>query len=258
MLRIEELGFSYGGEGRTLTDVSFAAETGEVLALVGHNGAGKTTLLTLLAGLIEPDAGRVAVDGAVGFAPADPREALFAPTVREEVAFFPRNRDLDVDRQVHDALVAMDLQSVADRAPTSLSTGEQRRTAIAAVLSGDPSVVALDEPTAGLDVGSVDALGARLADLEATVVCATHDTDFAYAHADSVAVLVDGQLRAHGPASEVLADIEVAAEAGVRPPGPVAWAAARDIEPPPDVATAVARASEVDSLVADEAGRETQ
>lgn len=255
MLRVEDLSFSYDDEGRVLIDVSFAAETGEVLAIVGHNGAGKTTLLTLLAGLVKPDAGRVAVDGVVGFAPADPREALFAGTVREEVAFFPRNRGLDVDQRVHDALAAMELQSVADRAPTSLSTGEQRRTAIAAVLSGDPSVVALDEPTAGLDVDAVDALGTRLADLEATVVCATHDTDFAYAHADSVAVLVDGELRAYGPATEVLADIDLAAEAGVRPPGPVAWAAARDFAPPPDIATAVARASEADSLAADEAGR---
>jgi energy-coupling factor transporter ATP-binding protein EcfA2 len=257
VLRVDDLGFEYEGTP-ALADVSFAVGPGEVLAIVGHNGAGKTTLLTLLAGLVEPDAGRVSVDGVVGFAPADPRDALFATTVREELAFFPRNRGLDVDRYVDEALSAMDLEPVADRRPTSLSTGEQRRTAIAAVLSGDPSVLALDEPTAGLDVGAADALGALLGDLEAAVVCATHDTDFAYAHADSVAVLDHGKLRAHGPAREILADLELASTAGVRPPGPVAWAAARDIEPPPDLATAVAHASEQDPLAADEAGRKSR
>lgn len=233
MLRLDGVSFTYDDGSPVLENVTFEVGTGELLAVVGANGAGKTTLLALIAGLEEPDAGRVVVDGAVGLAPEDPRAALFAPTVRDELAFFPRNRGLDVERHVEAALRAMDLESLADRQPTSLSTGEQRRTAVAAVLAGDPAVVALDEPTAGLDDRGVDALGERLAGLDGTVVVATHHADLAWAHADTVAVLDRGRLRSHGPAREVLADLELLSDVGVRPPGAVAWAAARGIDVPP-------------------------
>lgn len=254
MLRVEGLEFAYDDGPPVLDGVDLTAEPGELVAIVGHNGAGKTTLLAALAGLLDPDAGRVDADGVVGFAPADPADALFASTVREELAFFPRNRGLDVDARVAAALDAMAIGAVADRSPTSLSTGEQRRVLVAAVLAGDPAVLALDEPTAGLDVRAGEALGTRLAGLEATVVCATHDTDFAYAHADTVVVLVGGTVRASGPARDVLTDVDLARSAGVRPPGAVAWAAARGVEPPADLEAAVAIARAADAVPVDESG----
>lgn len=254
MLRVVGLEFAYDDGQPVLDGVDLTAEPDELIAVVGHNGAGKTTLLAALAGLLEPDAGRVDADGVVGFAPADPADALFANTVREEIAFFPRNRGLDVDARVTAALDAMALEAVADRPPTSLSTGEQRRVLVAAVLAGDPAVVALDEPTAGLDVRAGAALGRRLADLEATVVCATHDTDFAYAHADTVVVLDGGTVRASGPAQDVLADVDLARSAGVRPPGAVVWARAYGVEPPADLEAAVTLARAADALPVDETG----
>lgn len=252
MLSVDRLGFSYAGDEPVLDDVSLAAKPGELVAVVGRNGAGKTTLLLLLAGLEPPDSGRVAVDGVVGFAPADPADALFAPTVREEVAFFPRNRGLDVEDHTDRALDDMGLRGYDDRSPTALSVGEQRRTAIAAVLAGDPAVAALDEPTAGLDRRAANALGARLAGLDATVVCATHDTDFAFAHADTVVVLDGGSVRAAGRARRVLGDVHLARAAGIRPPGPVSWADDRGVEPPPDLATAVDVAREAEAVAADD------
>lgn len=246
MLHVEAVEFAYG-DAPVLAGVDLEATDGELLVVVGHNGAGKSTLLALLAGLEEPDAGTISVGGAVGLAPEDPHDALFAPTVREELAFFPQNRGIDVDRHVEAALSAMDLEPFADRQPTSLSAGEQRRTAIAAVLAGDPAVVALDEPTGGLDDRAVTSMGELLSGLEATVVCATHHADFAYAHADAVAVLEAGQVVAQGSPRELLADRELLERAGVRPPGPVAWAAERGLDAPPaDLDDAVALAREAD------------
>lgn len=257
MLRLDSVTFAHDDSEPAVADVTLAADTGDLLAVLGANGAGKSTLLALAAGLETPDEGSVTADGPVGLAPEDPRDALFAPTVREELAFFPRNRGLDVDTCVEAALASMDLENLADRQPTSLSTGEQRRTAVAAVLAGEPAVVALDEPTAGLDDRAVEALGARLASLDATVVVATHHADLAWNHADATAVLDGGRLRAHGPTTEVLTDVDLLAETDIRPPGPVAWAVARELDgPPASLDEAVTMAREYDGPDAATAGRE--
>lgn len=254
MLRVEGLTYAYEDGQPVLDGLDLRADPGELVAVIGRNGAGKTTLLAALAGLIQPDAGQVGAGGIVGFAPADPKDALFASTVREEVAFFPRNRGLDVDARVSAALEEMGIETFADRSPTSLSSGEQRRVLIAAVLAGDPAVVALDEPTAGLDIKTSAALGRRLKALGATVVCATHDTDFAYHYADTVVILDGGADRASGPARDVLSDIERARAAGVRPPGAVVWADALGVEPPADLEAAVEIAQAADTVAVDNTG----
>lgn len=217
---IELGGLSFGYDGReVLEGLTLSVAAGDRLAIVGANGAGKTTLLRLIAGLIEPDSGTVDVDGTVGFAPEDPETGLFAASVREEVAFFPRNLGMAVEPAVAAALAAMDLDDLGDRNPFSLSVGEQRRVSIAAVVSGDPAVIALDEPTKGLDRRGARALAASLRDSDATLVFSTHDTDFAYELADRTALLGAGGFVARGPPREVLGDVEMLSEAGVRPPG---------------------------------------
>lgn len=241
MITVEELVVSRGGR-TVLSDVSVSVSPGERLAVVGPNGAGKTTLLKHVAGLRDPDAGAVAVDCPVGFAPEDPRAGLFADTVAEEVAFFPRNRGLDVDHHRDAALEALDLGALRDRDPFSLSVGEQRRVSIAAVLAGDPGVLVLDEPTRGLDAAGERQLAELLAALDVAVLFSTHATDFAYAFADRVAVLAGGRLRRTGEAKEVLSDVRVLESVGVRPPGIVSWARQQGIDPPPaDLNEAIAR-----------------
>ena len=246
MISVRDLCFGY--DATVLSAVSFDVAAGETVALLGANGAGKTTLLRLVAGLAEPDAGTVRVgaddDGTVGFAPENPAAGLFAETVREEVAFFPRNRGLDVDRRVERAMCEMAVEDLRDRDPFSLSAGEQRRVSIAAVLAGDPDVVVLDEPTAGLGRDDERRLASRLSDLDATVVFSTHDADFAFAVADRAGVLVDGTLRRVDDARTVLSDRSLLEDGGIRPPGIVVWSRRRGLDRVPEDlegAVAVAR-----------------
>lgn len=218
-------------DGRAaLTGVSLEVEPGETLAVMGANGAGKTTLLRLLAGLDDPDAGEIRRDGLVGFAPEDPAAGLFAATVEAEVAYFPRNRGLDADRRAREAMRAMGVDHLRARNPFTLSRGEQRRVSIAAVLAGEPDVIALDEPTAGLDRHAAATVEDALDPLDVAVVVSTHDEDFALALADRVAVLDAGALAGLGPAAELLADAERLASAGIRPPAAVEWARRHDLD----------------------------
>ena len=243
-MAIEAVDLEFGyGDGAVLRGVSLSVADDETLAVMGPNGAGKTTLLRLLAGLAEPDAGTVSIDGdgPVGFAPEDPAAALFASTVEREVAFFPENRGIDPGPPTERALRAMGIEDLRGRAPSSLSVGEQRRVSIAAVLSGEPVGLALDEPTGGLDRTGERELAAHLRGLDAATVVCTHEPDFALDVADRVAVLVDGELASIGRAAEVLGDEAGLAGAGVRPPGRLAWARANGFEAAPaDVSEALA------------------
>ncbi len=239
---IDVAGLSFAYDGRVVfSDISFEVERGERLAIVGANGAGKTTLLRLIAGLLEPDAGSIDLDGAPGFAPEDPQSGLFAATVWDEVAFFPRNRGLAVDRAVADALEAMDLTDIDHRNPFTLSVGEQRRVSIASVLAGDPDVIILDEPTTGLDRRGARNLAGLVDDVDHTIVFSTHNTDFAFAVADRVAIVADAGIRQLGPARDVLGDIVSLREAGIRPPGLVEFANREGLDRVPvDVDAAIA------------------
>jgi energy-coupling factor transporter ATP-binding protein EcfA2 len=246
-------------ETEALSGVSLDVAAGDVHAIMGSNGAGKTTLLRLIAGLRDPDAGRIEIGGStdrndddeaaadrgepepvVGYAPENPKNGFFAETVEKEVAFFPSNRGLDVSERVEAALQAMDVEHLRDRVPLSLSGGEQRMVSIASVLAGDPAVLALDEPTTHLHRHAETKLGNILADLDRTVVLSTHDPDFAFEHADAVSVLQDGTVTRTGPPREVLADVELLAGAGIRVPGIVEWADRQGLDRvPPSLSAAV-------------------
>ncbi|MFB6153998.1 MAG: energy-coupling factor ABC transporter ATP-binding protein [Halodesulfurarchaeum sp.] len=242
MIEVRNLRFGYGDGEPVFDGIDLTGASGTVLALMGPNGGGKTTLLKLIAGLLEPDDGTVETSGAVGFAPERPEDALFSESVYEEVAFFPRNRDLAVDAHVSAALDAMDIETLRDRAPHSLSTGQQRRVAIAAVLAGDPETVVLDEPTSGLDRDHRRTLGSHLQDLDRNVVIATHDADFALRWVKRVAIIADGRITTCGRAEDVLADPTVDLEkAGIRPPGPITFARERGLEQVPRTVEEAAR-----------------
>lgn len=232
MIAVEGLRVSRDGRA-ALDGVSLAIESGETVAVMGPNGAGKTTLLKVVAGLLEADSGSVEVDGFVGFAPEDPTAGLFAKSVAEEVAFFPRNRGLDVEARRDAALARLEIEPLAGRDPFTLSVGQQRRVSIAAVLSGEPDVLVLDEPTRGLDAAGEDALSDLLGGLDQTILVATHAADFAYRAADRVMVLAEGDLRRVGGARTVLGDEAFLESVGIRPPGIVTWARRQGIDPPP-------------------------
>jgi energy-coupling factor transport system ATP-binding protein len=224
LLELADIRFGYGDGPEILRGISLTLREGEVVAIMGPNGAGKSTLLRHGIGLLRPKSGHVRVAGqeahgstvaqlarTVGYVFQSPSHMLFAPTVRAELTFGPRNLGLDpaaADAAVPAALAQVGLTGFEDRAPLSLSFGQQKRLGIAAVLSMRPRVLVLDEPTAGQDHGSTQALMhmiGGLAGLAATVLI-THDVDLAVSYATRVVLMRDGQIEADGPPEQVLAD----------------------------------------------------
>ncbi|PSP95123.1 cobalt ABC transporter [Halobacteriales archaeon QS_4_62_28] len=229
------LAYRYRDGGVVIDGIDVTVEAGERVAVLGPNGAGKSTLLLLLGGLLEPDAGTVryferdqpadAVRDRLGVLTQDPGEYLFNPTVREDIEYGPSQ--LGVPQSVADERVAaladrFDLSHLLDRPPFRLSGGEQRRAAIASVLSVDPDVLLLDEPLSNVDGDNEAELLGLLDDLSAdgvTVVTSTPDTDLVPRVADRVLLLGrDGTVVATGSTRAVLTDTEGLRDAGLAPP----------------------------------------
>jgi energy-coupling factor transport system ATP-binding protein len=224
LLELADIRFGYGDGPEILRGISLTLREGEVLAIMGPNGAGKSTLLRHGIGLLRPKSGQVRVAGqdargstvaqlarTVGYVFQSPSHMLFAPTVRAELTFGPRNLGIDAaaaDAAVPAALAQVGLAGFEDRAPLSLSFGQQKRLGIAAVLSMRPRVLVLDEPTAGQDHGSTRALMHMIGGLEglAATVLITHDVDLAVSYATRVVLIRDGLIEADGPPEQVLAD----------------------------------------------------
>lgn len=191
------------GKVEALRDVDLSIDPGEKVALMGRNGAGKSTLLKAAAGLIEPVAGRIQARGGVALLSQSPSDYLVRESVRSELP----------GPEGEAALAAVGFEGGLDSDPRDLSGGERQRVALAIALAGRmgaeglPDLVALDEPTRGMDRGLKDRL-ARLADdfarRGAAVVIATHDVEFAASFADRVVLLGEGEVIADGPAGEVL------------------------------------------------------
>jgi len=223
-------------DGATVVDgVDLTIRTGERVALLGPNGAGKSTLLLLLGGLLDPDDGTVryfdgdrsadAVRDRLGVLTQDPGEYLFNPTVREDIEYGPSQIDIpqaEADERVAELAERFGLTHLLDRPPFHLSGGEQRRAAVASVLSVDPDVLLLDEPLSNVDGDNEAELLDLLDDLAAdgvTVVTSTPDTDLVPTVADRVVLLGrDGRVRARGTTREILTDTDRLRDAGLAPP----------------------------------------
>ena len=154
-----------------LEDVTFSAEDGQFVGIIGHTGSGKSTLVQHLNGILKPKSGQILVSGTditaegvvlrdirkkIGLVFQYPEYQLFEETVEKDVAFGPGNLGLGEDeirRRVKEAieLVGLDYEEIRKRSPFDLSGGQKRRVAIAGVIAMKPEVLILDEPTAGLD-----------------------------------------------------------------------------------------------------------
>jgi ABC-2 type transport system ATP-binding protein len=185
------------------TDIEVRA--GETLALIGPNGAGKSTLLSLLAGALQPSAGRVEPldDVRVGWVPQRP--ALYDRlTARENLELFARLEGED-DAASAAARLLERFDVPADRPAHELSVGNRQRLNVALALLGDPRVLLLDEPTASLDPGQRRRLWetvTALRDEGGSVVFATQNLEEVDLYADRVAVLQRGKLTFFGPTAE--------------------------------------------------------
>ncbi|MBM6699152.1 ATP-binding cassette domain-containing protein [Bifidobacterium pullorum subsp. saeculare] len=224
-LDVRQVRFAYpGAAAPALDDVSLTVRQGEVVALMGPNGSGKSTLTRLLCALERPDGGAIRVGGVtltgrkprrreltrlrrtVGLVMQHPERQLFAPTVREDVAYGPRNQGLaetDVQDRVDDALALLRIGALAGRSPFHLSVGQQRLAAIAGVIACRPEVLVLDEPTAGLDDAARERVAGLVRDLKArgvAILLITHEADEAAALADRVVHLDHGRVVPAGDA----------------------------------------------------------
>ncbi len=227
---IEAVSFAYEDKNLALDDVCLSVQRGERLAILGSNGSGKSTLLKLLDGLYFPTRGAVKAWGQplserafddetfnfsfrrrVGLVFQDADVQLFSPSVWDEVAFAPLQLGLpggEVAERVEAALAALRIDKLRDRAPHRLSGGEKRRVALASVLSLDPEVWLMDEPTAGLDPRSQAWLVDFIVEQSRfckTMITATHDLSIVETIADRVCVFNEAhQLVAVGTPSEIL------------------------------------------------------
>lgn len=222
MLTISNLSYHYPDGTPALREIDLTIAAGERVALLGVNGAGKSTLLLQLNGTLRPSSGAIVVDGLpvtpqnlrqirarVGLVFQDPDDQLFSPTVFEDVAFGPLYMGLapaEVDRRVQQALQAVGMTGYEQRPPHRLSLGQRKRVALATVLAMQPSLLALDEPSAGLDPRARRGLSELLRTLPQTMLVSTHDLALVADVFPRVIVLAEGRVVADEATSSLLAD----------------------------------------------------
>ncbi|MCC7359954.1 MAG: ABC transporter ATP-binding protein [Anaerolineales bacterium] len=228
-IEINDLKFKYPDGQAALVGLSLTVRPGERVALVGPNGAGKSTLMLHLNGILQGE-GRVRVCGyaldtsqeaagaggdlgkvraAVGLVFQDPDDQLFSPTVYEDVAFGPLHMGLptpQVKERVSQALAAVGMGDYAGRISHHLSVGEKKRIAIATVLSMEPQLLVLDEPTAGLDPRARRGIINLLRGLPQTILASTHDLLFVRELFPRMVIMDRGQIVADGPTAAFLED----------------------------------------------------
>ena len=225
-----------------LDDICMTVEDGEFLGIIGHTGSGKSTLVQHLNGLLKPTSGQVLVDGEdlngeqvnrralrqrIGLVFQYPEYQLFEETVAKDIAFGPKNQGLskeEIDERVRYAMecVHLDYDRYSERSPFELSGGQMRRVAIAGVLAMKPSVLILDEPTAGLDPRGRDRILTMLEELHArenvTIIMVSHSMDDMACLATRLVVMAEGKILASGTPREIFAREEMMISAGLGVP----------------------------------------
>ena len=241
MIRLDNVGFSYGPTHNVLRDISFVLQPGERVLVLGANGAGKSTLLSILNGLVHPCGGTYSFGDRpvnytrsglrelrkqVGTVVQDPDDQLFGATVLQDVAMGPLeggHSEAAARERGLRAIDSMGILHLADRPIHALSLGEKKRAALAGVLVSSPAVLLLDEPSAGLDAGGEDALFHILNGLTSIICIATHDTGLLVRWASRVLLLQAGRLVYDGSPGKLLEDWDArTAGCGLREPAIVA------------------------------------
>lgn len=235
----ENLSFTYPDGTRALKNINIEIEKGEKVAIIGPNGAGKSTLFSHFNGLTEPTSGCVKIEGKpisfekdellkvrqkVGIVFQDPNDQLFAPTVKEDIAFGPMNLGLsydEVEKRVEDALKMVGMENYEDKTPHHLSGGQQKRIAIAGIIAMKPELMILDEPTAGLDPDGVEKvlnIMNQLNEEGMTLIISSHDIDMISKYADKIFVLYNGEIIESGNKNKIFSDMELLKKAHLRTP----------------------------------------
>ena len=245
-IEVRDLRYVYSpgmpGETTALDGVSFDVHDGEILGVIGHTGSGKSTLLQHLNGLLKPTSGEVYVDGQcitdgsakmvdirrkVGLVFQYPEYQLFEETVANDVAFGPRNIGLSEDKielRVKEALglVGLDYNEIGNSSPFELSGGQKRRVAIAGVIAMQPSVLILDEPTAGLDPEAHREILSMIRVIHETmgiiIIFVSHNMADVASLSDRVLVMDHGHIALEGTPRDVFSHADELIEMGLGVP----------------------------------------
>ena len=221
MISFENVSFSYENGTTVLNNVSFEIADGESVGLIGANGAGKSTLMKLLLGLL-PFEGNIFVDGMrvekknllqirkkIGFVLQDSDNQMFMPTVFEDMMFGPRNYGMsreEAEKRVDAVLTRLGLNDLKYRYNHKISGGEKRMAAIATVLTMEPEIIVMDEPSIALDPVNRRAVINTVNSLPMTKIIVSHDLDMILDTCRRVILLSRGRIAADGIAEEILRD----------------------------------------------------
>jgi energy-coupling factor transport system ATP-binding protein len=237
LIEIQSLHHTYPSGVEALRGIDVAIHAQEFVAIMGQNGSGKTTFVKHLNGLLKPTKGKVYVKGEnstkkrvselardVGYVFQNPDHQIFCETVEAEVSFGPNNLGLEeahVMRRVQEALAAVGLLEYRDVNPKQLSKGQRQRLAVASVLSMNPSILIVDEPTTGQDYrDSIEMLNLvkRLNDDGCTILFITHDMQLIAKYAQRVIVFHDGKILLHKSTREAFSETEILKQTFLSPP----------------------------------------
>ena len=233
MIFIENLNFDYG-DGPVLKDVNLHCHAGESVGIIGASGAGKSTLLKLLVGLEAEYSGTIRICGQelnkknlsqvrrhIGYVFQDSDSQLFMTRVEEDIAFAPRNygfNQQEVQQRVRQAMAKVHIEHLKGRGIHKLSGGEKKLASIATILSTEPEVILMDEPSAALDPKNRRNLIKVINQLEELKIIASHDLDFIMDTCRRVILIKEGRIIKDGEAEVILRDRELLEECGLELP----------------------------------------
>ena len=245
-IKIENLTHIYmpGGpfEKKALNDVNIEIEDGDFVALIGHTGSGKSTLIQHMNGLLKPSSGKIFFDDIditsknikltdvrkkVGLVFQYSEYQLFEETIAKDIAYGPKNlglSDEEINERVKDSMqmVGLNYDYFKDKSPFDLSGGQKRRVAIAGVIAMKPSVLILDEPTAGLDPKGRDDILGQIKKLHdeygMTIVLVSHSMEDVAKIAKKVIVMDNGSVVLQGKPEEVFKEVEKLEKIGLAVP----------------------------------------
>lgn len=234
LLKIKDLSFTYEDGNKVLDGLNLTAHDGESIGIVGANGIGKSTLMKLLVGLYLNFEGELEVAGHpvnkknlshirehVGYVFQDSDSQLFLSTVEEDVAFGPQNYGLsgeEVKRRVDEALEKVHITHLRGKHNYKLSGGEKKLAAIATILSMEPDIIIMDEPSIALDPRNRRNLIGILNEIQALKIITSHDLDFIMDTCTRSLLLDEGRIIADGDVKDILTNKELLEEHGLELP----------------------------------------
>ena len=234
IISVSDLSFGYDSKRKVLENINFQLKKGESVGLVGANGVGKSTLLRILVGLNTGFQGDVMVNNIplekknlktirknVGYVFQDADSQLFMSTVFDDVAFAPRNygmSEAEVNEKTMEALKVVHIEQLKDKQIYKLSGGEKKLASIATILSTEPDVILMDEPSVALDPKNRRNQINILNRLNQAKIIASHDLNMIMDTCERTILLSDGKIIKDGNTKEILLDKELMEESGLELP----------------------------------------